>query len=73
MDSDVHIGRDPRASVADSLNRNVPLTVGVPAITPEVGLSARPGGSVPEAIDHSNAPTPSALTCTAYADPTVAG
>jgi hypothetical protein len=63
----------PRVSAIDNSNGKVPVIAGVPVITPVVALSPRPGGRVPDATDHVTASTPSAVTCTAYFDPTVAG
>ncbi len=40
------------ASVTRTVKLLVPVAVGVPEITPELGASDRPGGSVPEARDH---------------------
>ena len=46
---------------------------GVPAITPDEGVNARPAGSVPDTIDHKNGAVPPVAASDAeYACPTVA-
>ena len=50
------------AGVAESttftVNDHVPRLVGVPEMTPVDGLTIRPGGNLPEAIDHANGACP---------------
>ena len=50
---------------------NAPKADGTPATTPVAGSSDTPGGSDPEAIDHTAAPTwPVATATAAYGMPT---
>ena len=50
----------------------VPAVVGVPEIRPDEASIARPGGSVPELIDHVFASGTLAVICSEYEVPVVA-
>ena len=65
----VALGSVPLA--ACNVNTNEPAAVGVPLSTPLAGLSVRPGGSAPVAIDHVIGVVPLAVNVWLYALPVV--
>ena len=61
-------------STACTVKTEVPMAVGVPAMTPVAALNVRPAGMVPETKLHVSAPVPPlAVRVVLYATPTTPG
>ena len=59
------VSESDTVSTACTMKLNVPVVVGAPEITPEVGSMVNGGGSVPALVDQVSAPVPP-VACTGW-------